>query len=105
LFLDAINYLEVGRTNESVILANVAFEEFVIKYLYDKAIQNFGEKKAALILKQIQGTKKLGSVLDINLNTVDKRSLKNNSDLWRKYTFIRKIRKHAVHPRITQYIY
>ncbi len=35
MYLDAFNYFEVGRTNESVIVANIAFEEFT-KYLFDK---------------------------------------------------------------------
>lgn len=102
LFLDAIRYFEEGRNNESVILTNIALEEFVTNQLYNKAIKKFGESKVEEILDKIKGTKKFGKVLTTHLKNIDNRSLEDNKELWNKYNFIRNIRKQAVHPNIRQ---
>jgi hypothetical protein len=98
LYFDALRYFEEGRINESVILANISLEEFVIAYLYNKANAKFGKDKAEKILIQIEGTKKFAKVLTAQLKTIVDISLEENKDLWEKYDFIRRIRKQTVHP-------
>jgi len=44
-FLDAINYYETGKFNETVILVNMALEELVIIYLYKKLNEKFSSEK------------------------------------------------------------
>lgn len=57
-FLDAVNYYETGKFNETVILANVALEELVIIYLYEKLIKKMSLEKADIEIEHIKKAKK-----------------------------------------------
>jgi hypothetical protein len=57
-FLDAVNYYETGKFNETVILANVALEELVIIYLYKKLIKKMSLEKADIEIEHIKKAKK-----------------------------------------------
>jgi hypothetical protein len=102
LYFDALRYFEEGRTNETVILANTSLEEFVIAYLYTKAFTKFGRDGAEEVLNEIEGAKKFGKILTTHLKKTQNISLDENSDLWQKYNFMRRMRKQAVHPYTRQ---
>lgn len=56
-FLDAVNYYETGKFNETVILANVALEELVTVHLYQKLTEKMSSEKADEEIKRINKAK------------------------------------------------
>jgi hypothetical protein len=58
LFLDAVNYFETGKFNETVILTNVVLEELVTLYLYKKLTEKMSLEKADVEIERIKKSKK-----------------------------------------------
>ncbi|MFL6487226.1 MAG: hypothetical protein ACJ71D_11035 [Nitrososphaera sp.] len=100
LFLDAVNYFETGKFNETVILANVVLEELVTLYLYKKLTEKMSLEKADVEIERIKKSKKFEKKMSFHFNHVDGRSLQDNDELWQKLLYIRARRKEAIHPRI-----
>ena len=93
LLLDSFYYFATGRFNESVIIANIALEEMVKNYLYDKLVNENGyseeeaDKKISAIFsdKKVAGKRGLHKAMSINFKETDGRSLEDNSELWFKF--------------------
>jgi hypothetical protein len=99
-FLDAVNYYETGKFNETVILANVALEELVIIYLYEKLTKKMSLEKANPEIDRIKKAKKFEKKMSVHFKSVGGRSLQDNDELWQKLLYVRARRKEAIHPRI-----
>jgi hypothetical protein len=99
-FLDAVNYYETGKFNETVILANVALEELVIIYLYEKLTKKMSLEKANTEIERIKKAKKFEKKMSVHFKSVDGRSRQDNDELWQKLLYVRARRKEAIHPRI-----
>jgi len=98
LFLDAINYYVNGDFNQAVIVMNILLEVLVSEYLYQvltsKGIKHAETKKK--ISNYFSG--KFHKVMDKAFLETQKRSLKDNEILWKKFDESRRIRKNALHP-------
>jgi len=81
-FLDAVNYNEIGKFNETVILANIALEELIIIYLYEKLTKKMSLEKANTEIEQIKKAKKFEKKMSVHFKSVDGRSLQDNDELW-----------------------
>ncbi len=57
-FLDAVNYFETGKFNETVILANLVLEELVTLYLYKKLTEKMSLEKVDVEIERIKKSKK-----------------------------------------------
>ena len=109
LALDSFNYYSTGQFNEAVILMNIAFEEFVKQFLFEKLIakQNLQADEAGRKINQIFSHKKkegktgMHKVMTVDFKEIDGRSLEQHPELWCKFNSARITRKNTMHPNTT----
>jgi hypothetical protein len=105
LALDSFNYYSMGQFNEAVILMNIALEELVKQFLFEKLMVklNLPVEKAEKKIDQIFSHKKRGGrtgmhkVMTVDFKEIDGRSLEEYPELWSKFNSVRTTRKNTMH--------
>jgi hypothetical protein len=108
LLLDAFNYYSIGQYNHSIILANIALEEYVRYFLFNQLTNKLGSNldeanlkiSEVFALKKKQGKSGFHKVMSTDFKEITGRSLEENQELWNKFNSLRTIRKNIIHPFI-----